>query len=39
MNRLWMLTSASAFALCLAPQANAQTPRLTTVEQAVKEAE
>ena len=39
MNRLWMLTSASAFALCLAAQANAQTPWLTTVEQAVKEAE
>ncbi len=39
MNRLWMLTSASAFALCLGAQANAQTPWLTTVEQAVKEAE
>jgi hypothetical protein len=38
MNRLWMLTSASAIALCLGAQANAQTPWLTTVEQAVKEA-
>lgn len=39
MNRFWMLTSASAVVLCLAAQASAQTPWLTTVEQAVKEAE
>jgi alcohol dehydrogenase (cytochrome c) len=34
-----MLTSASVVALCLAAQASAQTPWLTTVEQAIKEAE
>ncbi len=39
MKRLWMLTSASAVALCLAAQASAETPWLTTVDQAIKSAE
>ena len=39
MNRLWMLTSASAVVLCLAAQASAETPWLTTVDQAIKSAE